>query len=317
VLPRCAISRSLTPCVRSQSFAMGFARARKPVEARFGPIRLLETDQDTAYMKTFQRHLEGSGVRQRREWNFNKISVTERMGGLFKRHLATLAREREQPWHKVLGEAADVWNASYVSKLSLNPPNHYSADNFDELLEALYEREPMEEHALYPVVPGFTEEELSEIFAFKPGDTVRVSMRTISKRMGGPVSRDQATEHRPITDNRASSLAVLQALLRAAAQVLGARQGAVASLRLLEGAEGGSASLRRQDALRQEGGLRLRGGDAKVESNLNEARRSEAFNFLRIHVRLKIYPRLESDIRAEAHRLFHRSGTFNLNLHST
>ena len=141
-----------------------------------------------SYLKTFQKHIEASGARQRREWNFNKISVTERMGGLFKRHLATLAREKKLPWYDVLAEAEAVWNSTYVSKLGVEPPDHYGAHNFDELLRALHEKEPMEEHAQYPVGRSFTEQQLAESFKFRPGDRVRVSLRTVSKRIAGPVS---------------------------------------------------------------------------------------------------------------------------------
>ena len=46
----------------------------------------------------------------------------------------------------------------------------------------------MEEHAQYPVGWSFTEQQLAESFKFRPGDRVRVSLRTVSKRIAGPVS---------------------------------------------------------------------------------------------------------------------------------
>jgi hypothetical protein len=126
-------------------------------------------------------------VVQKKEKNFYKISITERMGGLFKRNLATLAREYDLPWWEVLDEATDIWNDTYVSKLGLRAPSEYSEENFDELLKRLYDLDPMEEHSMYPVGRSFTEKQLRSIFKFKPGDPVYVSMKTINKRIRGPV----------------------------------------------------------------------------------------------------------------------------------
>lgn len=111
------------------------------------------------------------------------------MGGLFKRHLTTLARKKNLPWSAVLAEAESNWNSTYVSKLGMGVPNDWNQTNFDQLIARLYEKEPVRMHALYTVGSGFSEDELGEIFRFKPGNSVRVSMRTLNKRMQGPVSK--------------------------------------------------------------------------------------------------------------------------------
>ena len=110
------------------------------------------------------------------------------MGGLFKRHLATLAKKREKKWHEVLAEAETLWNTTYVSKLGDNVPSYWNYENFDQLIARLYEKEPARMHALYSVGRSFTEAQLRELFKFRPGDPVFVSMRTLSKRLKGPVS---------------------------------------------------------------------------------------------------------------------------------
>lgn len=198
------------------------------------------------------------GAKQRAETNVNKISVTERIGGLFKRHLATLARETEQKWYQALPAAVKLWNKTYISKLRLHPPDHYSARNFDELIAELYERQPVEEHALYPIGASFTERQLRSIFRFRPGDRVRVSMRTISKRMRAPVITHTirlATNRR----NRIVLRAVLQALLRVALQELGDGQDRGAQVRLLQGEERRDAGLRGSALARQTRQRGLRG----------------------------------------------------------
>lgn len=165
---------------------------RKIVEPIYGPIRTLQTDQDTSYLKTFQKHLDKNNIKRKNDARFNKISNTERVGGLFKRHLATISKEQQQPWYtnEVFNKAVNDWNNDYPSRLRPGePPKAFNRNNFDQLLELLYEKDPVELHALYPVGHSFTDGELSEIFKYRPGDLVYVSLKTISKRMQSPVSR--------------------------------------------------------------------------------------------------------------------------------
>lgn len=112
------------------------------------------------------------------------------MGGLFKRHVATLARKEGKPWHAVLYQAEAKWNSSYVSKLRMGVPNDWNYQNFDRLIARLYEKEPIRMNALYSIGRGFSERDLAPIFKYKPGDSVMVSMRTISKI--GSVSKHSA-----------------------------------------------------------------------------------------------------------------------------
>lgn len=172
-----------------QSFTLAFAKMRKKAERLYGPIRTLQTDQDTSYLATFNRHLDKSNIKRKNDARFNKISNTERVGGLFKRDLATLAAMKGEPWYEVLDEAVATWNSTYPSRLRPGaPPEAFNRDNFDELLERLYETDPVELHALYPIGHSFTDGELREIFKYKPGDLVSVSTKTLSKRMQSPVS---------------------------------------------------------------------------------------------------------------------------------
>ena len=162
---------------------------RKDAERLYGPVRTLQTDQDTSFLKSFQKHLDKNLIDRKNDARYNKISNTERVGGLFKRHLATIARERGKKWHEVLQIAEKSWNSGYPSRLRPGgPPEAFNRDNFDELLELLYEKDPVELHALYPVGHSFTDGELSEIFKFKPGDLVSVSLKSVSKKMQSPVS---------------------------------------------------------------------------------------------------------------------------------
>lgn len=192
-----------------QSFSLALGRLRKKVEGRFGRIRTLETDDDTRYtqleaalilfgvltcillysfLKTFNKHVDRLGIRRIVEKRFNKISHVERMGGLFKRHLATLARKKNVPWHVVLNEAEKTWNSSYVSKLQFGVPDDWNYKNYDQLIARLYQLEPIRAHALFSVRSGGHDERvMRELFKFEPGDSVRVSMRTLNKRIQGPV----------------------------------------------------------------------------------------------------------------------------------
>jgi hypothetical protein len=96
---------------------------------------------------------------------------------------------RDVKWYEVLKEAEKIWNSSYESRTRPGgPPESFNRDNFDDLLKALYETDPVELHALYPVGHSFTEAELNEIFRYRRGDLVSVSLKTVSKRMQGPVS---------------------------------------------------------------------------------------------------------------------------------
>lgn len=88
----------------------------------------------------------------------------------------------------MLAEAESRWNSSYISKLRMGPPAKWNYENFDRLIEKLYEKEPIRMHALYSIGRSFTERQLAEVFKFRPGDVVYVSMRTLSKRLKGPVS---------------------------------------------------------------------------------------------------------------------------------
>lgn len=139
-------------------------------------------------MKLFAEHLDRLGIRRIVEKRFNKISQTERMGGLFKRHLATLSRQTGRPWPQVLRQAELKWNSSYVSKLRMGVPNDWNANNFDKLIARLYEKEPVRMHAMYAVGGSLEESDLKDLFKYKPGDSVQVSMRTLSKRIREPVS---------------------------------------------------------------------------------------------------------------------------------
>lgn len=143
-------------------------------------------------MKSFQKHLDKRGIRRIVEKRYQKISFCERLGGLFKRSIKTLAKRKNVSWDAVLDEAVTRWNTTYVSRLKAGVPSQWNYKNFDQLIKRLYELEPVRHDALYNIDGGnFTEKDLAEIFKYKPGDKVLVSMRTVNKRMSGPVR----TEH--------------------------------------------------------------------------------------------------------------------------
>jgi len=108
-----------------------------------------------------------------------------------------MARQEGKPWHEVLSRAEKAWNDGYAPRFpGSKAPSYYSLENFDEILKMLYEHDPNEMHALYPVGSVLDEETAREIFKYRPGDRVLVSMRTVGKRVGGPVS---ALQHLPNT----------------------------------------------------------------------------------------------------------------------
>lgn len=171
----------------SASMRRAFARARPDMEKRFGRIRTLTGDEDTAFQKDFQAHLDRRGITRKHEVRYMKSSKVERFGGLFKRHLAIVARRRGKKWFDAIGEAERTWNASYISKYGTGPPEKYNADNFGELVEAVYDKEPVEFHSFYPVQGSLTESEAGALFRYKPRDRVLVSMKAYSKRLQGEV----------------------------------------------------------------------------------------------------------------------------------
>ncbi len=236
---------------------------RKDAERLYGRIRTLQTDQDTSYLKTFQKHLDKSVIDRKNDARYNKISNTERVGGLFKRHLATIAKEKGKPWHDVLTEAEKRWNSKYPSRLRPGgPPESFNQDNFDQLLRLLYKKDAVELHALYPIGQSFTEGELSEIFRYKPGDLVSVSLKSISKRMQGPVSALFVINYSRIAITfGVYSHAVLETLLGTKTQELDFGKSGGQAIRFLQGEEGGHAHLRGQAEERSGGESRLRGGD--------------------------------------------------------
>jgi hypothetical protein len=171
-----------------QAFTLAFSSMCKQVEGRFGKIRTLESDEDTAFLKSFQRHLDARGIRRQTERRYQKNSVTERIGGLFKRHLSGVARQEGVPWHDAIEKAVWRWNNTYVSKLRAGPPSRWGYKNFDKLIERLYELEPIRFHALYNIGSAAAENELGHVFKYKKGDKVVVSLRTINKKLSSPVS---------------------------------------------------------------------------------------------------------------------------------
>jgi len=171
-----------------KAFTLAFAKMRPVYEKRFGKMRAIELDQDTSYEKSFQRHLAKLNIQRISEKNYNKISVCERTGGLVKRHVSILAEERGKPWHAVLDEAQATWNATYVTRTGLGPPSKYGKDNFRDVVEHVYEKDPVSIHALYSVRPAMTEQQAARLFKHKPGDRVLVSLKTVSKKVRNPVS---------------------------------------------------------------------------------------------------------------------------------
>ena len=108
-----------------------------------------------------------------------------------KRWITMLAKKRGKHWYQVVSAVEDAWNREYISWLGVGPPNDVTSRNFDKVVEALYERDPMYMHSLYSVGHSMTEEEARQIFKFAPNEKVLVSMRTISKIIRNPVSVDE------------------------------------------------------------------------------------------------------------------------------
>jgi len=170
-----------------QTFTFAFNSIRKEYVKRFGSLDLLLVDQDTAYQRTFAKHLAKNNIATFSDRSANKISLIERMGGLFKRQLALLAKKLDQPWYKLVEEAARQWNEQYISVYNIGPPEKYSEDNFDEVEKAVYDSEPMMYHSLYSMGHGITDKQAKDIFKYDLGDRVLVSLKTISKKIRNPV----------------------------------------------------------------------------------------------------------------------------------
>lgn len=118
------------------------------------------------------------------------------MGGLLKRFISTVAKKEGKSWHEVVTKCQNSWNSSYVTPLDMPPPDKFDESNFDKVVEALYQKNPMQFHALYSVGPTLSEKQAEAIFKFKVGQRVLVSMRTVSKKIRNPISSKYYSELR-------------------------------------------------------------------------------------------------------------------------
>lgn len=116
------------------------------------------------------------------------------MGGLVKRWITLLAKIRDKRWYEVVAEVESNWNKNYISWFGVGPPNAITWENFDTVVEAMYERHPLYMQSLYPFTKILSEREARSIFKFQPGDSVLVSLKALSKIIRNPVS--------PLLDSR-------------------------------------------------------------------------------------------------------------------
>jgi hypothetical protein len=170
----------------SKAFRRAFISMRKRYEAQLGPIRTLVSDEDTAFLSDFDKYLEAEGIGRQHETRSQKNEQVERIGGIFKRHLAMTAAEENKKWSAVLSKAVASWNASYVPPSGARPPIHYTSDNFGECVEKLYESNAVKLHSLYES-STLTEELKDGVFKYRMGQKLLVSMKSHSKALRNPI----------------------------------------------------------------------------------------------------------------------------------
>jgi len=172
----------------SKSFTRAFADMARVFSQRFGRVDLLLGDEDTAFEKNFQAYLDRQNIRRFHDRSPNKIAQVERTGALVKRMIAAASKRDGRAWHAVLKQCQDKFNATYVNRLGLGPPDKYTEENFGEVVEAVYDKDPIAMHALYSMGHHLGEgEDADALFKYKLGQKVLVSLRRISKVLRNPV----------------------------------------------------------------------------------------------------------------------------------